>query len=212
MSTVRFCRGILTRGIVLRCLKCNCFHHCLSNVLSAHRQGLCAVSECANGASLFSYNLNCIGRFKFFRNLQRYSQLKIHHRCRWHRCRWHRCQTEKIFNKTSFSYFVWQICHQCQWQQRYWWQNLPLVSLILMANLAPVYNSWQRWQICPVSLTPVANLALVSLIPVLHLELQISPPVFRKIQNDPNIIFRDLGEADSWKKTCSKKSCDMVFH
>ncbi len=29
---------------------------------------------------------------------------------------------------------------------------------------------------------------------------------FWKIQNDPNIIFRGLVEADSWKKTWSKKS------
>jgi hypothetical protein len=73
MSTVKFCRGILIQGMVLRCLKCNCFHHCLSNVLSAHRQGLCVVSKCVNGANLISYNLNCIGRFKCFRNLRRYS-------------------------------------------------------------------------------------------------------------------------------------------
>jgi hypothetical protein len=37
----------------------------------------------------------------------------------------------------------------------------------------------------PVSLTPVANL-----------KLQISPRIFEKIRNDPNGIFRGLGETD----------------
>ncbi len=38
----------------------------------------------------------------FFNNSRRYSQLKVHHKCRWHR--W---QMEKIFNHKSFNYFVW---------------------------------------------------------------------------------------------------------
>ncbi len=49
----------------------------------------------------------------------------------------------------------------------------------------------------PVSLTSVANLPPVSLTPVVHLHLRISPRIFEKIQNDPNVIFRGLGEGDS---------------
>ncbi len=44
--------------------------------------------------------------------------------------------------------------------------KLPPVSLTLAANLLPV------------SLTPVANLPPVSLIPVVHLDLRISPHIF----------------------------------
>ncbi len=38
----------------------------------------------------------------FFENSRRYSQLKVHHRCRWHR--W---QMAKIFKLKNFNYFVW---------------------------------------------------------------------------------------------------------
>ncbi len=44
--------------------------------------------------------------------------------------------------------------------------------------------------------TPVANLPLVSLIPVVNLELQISPRIFEKIQNGSNGILRGLWETD----------------
>ena len=40
----------------------------------------------------------------------------------------------------------------------------------------------------PVSLTPMANL---------HLDVRISPRIFEKIRNDPNVIIRGLGEGDS---------------
>jgi hypothetical protein len=49
----------------------------------------------------------------------------------------------------------------------------------------------------PVSLTPVANLPPVLLTPVVHLDLRISPRIFKKIRNDPNVIIRGLGEGDS---------------
>jgi hypothetical protein len=42
-----------------------------------------------------------------------------------------------------------------------------------------------------------SNLPPVSLTPVVHLDLQISPRIFEKIRNDPNIIFRGLVEGDS---------------
>jgi hypothetical protein len=49
----------------------------------------------------------------------------------------------------------------------------------------------------PVSLTPAANFPPVSLTPVVHLDLRISPRIFKKNRNDPNVIFRGLGEGDS---------------
>jgi hypothetical protein len=51
-----------------------------------------------------------------------------------------------------------------------------------------------------VSLTPVANFPPVSLIPVVHLALQISPQIFEKIQNGSDGILWGWGETDSWKK------------
>jgi hypothetical protein len=62
-----------------------------------------------------------------------------------------------------------------------------------------------------VSMTPVANLPLVSLTPVVHLDLQISLRIFEKIWNDPIIIFRGLGEGDSWKKPKAKISWHCHF-
>jgi hypothetical protein len=41
------------------------------------------------------------------------------------------------------------------------------------------------------------NLPPVSLTPVVHLDLRISPRIFKKNRNDPNVIFRGLGEGDS---------------
>ena len=41
------------------------------------------------------------------------------------------------------------------------------------------------------------NFAPVSLIPVVNLELRISPRIFEKIRNGPNGILRGLGETDS---------------
>ncbi len=40
------------------------------------------------------------------------------------------------------------------------------------------------------------KLAQVSLTQV-HLDLRVSPRIFKKIRNDPNVIFRGLGEGDS---------------
>jgi hypothetical protein len=48
-----------------------------------------------------------------------------------------------------------------------------------------------------VSLTPVANLPPVSLIPVVHLYLRISPQIFEKIRNGLNGILWGWGETDS---------------
>jgi hypothetical protein len=44
----------------------------------------------------------------------------------------------------------------------------------------------------------------VSLIPVVHLDLRISPRIFEKIRNGPNAILRGWGESDSSKKPEAK--------
>jgi hypothetical protein len=80
------------------------------------------------------------------------------------------------------------ICHRCQQHKGNRWQNLP-----------------------PVSLIPVANLPPVSLTPVVHLDLRISPRIFEKIRNDPNVIIRGLGGGDSWKKPEAKISWHCPF-
>ncbi len=44
------------------------------------------------------------------------------------------------------------------------------------------------------------HLPPVSLTPVVHLELQISPQIFENFFNGPKGILRGLGETDSWIK------------
>ncbi len=61
--------------------------------------------------------------------------------------------------------------------------NLPPASLTLVANLPPV---------SPVSTTQAnwwKNFLPMSLIPVVHLDLGISQPIFEKIGNGPNGIL-----------------------
>jgi hypothetical protein len=53
-------------------------------------------------------------------------------------------------------------------------------------------------------MTPVANLPLASLIPVVNLDLRISPRISKEIQNYPNAIFSGLGEDDLWIKSEAK--------
>ncbi len=89
-------------------------------------------------------------------------------------------------------------CHRCQKYKGNWLQNLPPVSFKPVANLPPVSLipeaichrcHWHRWQICH---------------RVVDLDLRISPRIFDKIRNDPNVIIRGLGEGDSWKKPEAK--------
>jgi hypothetical protein len=53
----------------------------------------------------------------------------------------------------------------------------------------------------PISTTPGTKFATVLLIPVVNLDLRISSRIFKKIRNDPNVVFRGLLEEDSLKKT-----------
>ncbi len=82
----------------------------------------------------------------FNENSRRYSQLKVHHRCRWHR--W---QMAKIFKLKNFNFFVWtplgsrvniyiNFCFQVQFKMTAAWyctHYLPPVSLLPVANLPP---------------------------------------------------------------------------
>jgi hypothetical protein len=77
--------------------------------------------------------------------------------------------------------------------------NLPPASLTQAANLPPV-SLTPVANLPPVSTTQgdlVANLPPVSTTPVVHLDLRISPRIFEKIRNDPNVMIRGLGEGDS---------------
>ncbi len=80
----------------------------------------------------------------FFENSQRYSWLKVHHRCQRHR--W---QMEKIFRQKNFHNFVWaplgsrvtiykNFCLQVHFKVSAAGENFPPVSLIPVANLPPV--------------------------------------------------------------------------
>ncbi len=72
--------------------------------------------------------------------------------------------------------------------------NLPSAALTSAANLPPV------------SLTPVANLPPVSTTQVelvakfVHLDLRISPRIFKKILNDPTVI------SGAWGKVIPEKN------
>jgi hypothetical protein len=67
----------------------------------------------------------------------------------------------KIFNQKSFNCFIWTPMG-CR-------ANIK-INFILQVHLLPV------------SLTPVANLPPLSLIPVVHLDLRLSPRIFEKIE------------------------------
>ncbi len=104
-----------------------------------------------------------------------------------HRRCWHRRQICR-----RYRWHRWQICHRCQQHKGNWWQNLPPVSLIPVANLLPVslipaaichWCRWHRW--CTLTCDYLREFS-------------------QKIQNDPNVIIRGLGEGDSWKKPEAK--------
>jgi hypothetical protein len=146
---------------------------------------------------------------------------KVHQR--YQRQRWQNCR--------RYQRRRWQICHR---YQRHRWQIFPPFSLALLipvanyhrwqimatisgcrplkVNLkAKIYiyinSTTQR---CPNKIIKIfliqsfCHLPPVSLTPVANLELRISPRIFEKIRNSPNVIIRGLGETDSRKKTEAK--------
>jgi hypothetical protein len=85
-----------------------------------------------------------------------------------------------------------------QWEQyqaadtlKWAWRQKFKYMLTLLSKGAPakLLNFSDFFHLPPVSTTPVVNL-----------ELQISPGIFKKIRNGPNGVLRGLGETDSWKK------------
>jgi hypothetical protein len=120
----------------------------------------------------------------FCENSRRYSQLKVHHRCRWHR--W---QMANIFKQKNFNYFVWT----------------PLGSRVnININFClQVHCKMSAAWYCSHYLRPV------SLIPAVHLDFRISPRIFEKIRNGPNGIL--WGWGDSSKKQKQKISWHCPF-
>ncbi len=98
---------------------------------------------------------------------------------------------EKIFNQKSFNYFVWKLW-VVKLTYRYFF-SLKFTLRCKQSDILPL-----------VSFIPVANLPLVWLTHVVRLDLRISPRFFRKIGSDPHVLFRGLGEDDSWKKSEAK--------
>jgi hypothetical protein len=77
--------------------------------------------------------------------------------------------------------------------------NLPWVSLTPVANLLPV-STTQAELVAKFAngvIDTDGKFAPGVLTPVVHLDLRLSPRIFEKNRNDPNIIFRGLGEGDS---------------
>jgi len=83
--------------------------------------------------------------------------------------------------KISFSYF-------------FCWANVAHFQIFLNARFeqASCQSVGARYALHFYNFIPP-----VSLTPVVHLDLRISPRIFEKIRNDPNVIFRGLGEGDS---------------
>ncbi len=104
--------------------------------------------------------------------------------------------------------------------QQHWRQIFPPVSLVLLISVANNGNSYQtadnlKWTwrkkcIYMLTLLPKGfqkkyweiflHLPPVSLTPVGHLELRISPRIFEKNRNGPNGIIRGFGETDPCRK------------
>ncbi len=134
-----------------------------------------------------------------FKSLQRYTQVKLHHRYNW--CCW----------------YQWQICHQCQRYQRqicrrfqrHRWQIMGTkpgcrhLKVNVKAKAYIYVNS--TFQRCP---NKIINIFLIE--DLFHLPLMsttlgctLSCEYLRKLNkiwNGPNCILRGLGEIDSWKK------------
>ncbi len=168
----------------------------------------------------------------FFENSQRYSQVKVHHRCqqhRWqicHRYQWHRRQilppvplvlltpvanlppvsTMPVANCQRYQRHQRQICHRCCW---HWWQIMGTISGCrhLKVNLkAKIYiyvsSSTQSWPNKIIKIFLIED--FFHLPPVANLELRKSSRIFEKIRNGLNGILWGSGKTDSWKEPEAK--------
>ena len=116
-------------------------------------------------------------------------------------------EMEKIFKQKNFKNLVWaplgsrvniciHFCLQVHFKVSAAWycsHYLPPMSTKQGELVAKFAAGVVDTGLPPVLLTPVVNL-----------DLRISPRIFEKIRNDPNVIFRGLGEGDSWKKPEAK--------
>jgi hypothetical protein len=143
-------------------------------------------------------------------------------------------QMEKIFNQKNYNNFVWSplgsrgniyinFCLPVHFQLSAAWycsHYLPPVSTTqgaLVAKFAAgVVDTggkfgagviWYRRQFATGSkfATGVVDTAV-------HLDLRISPRIFEKIRNDPNVIIRGSGEGDSWKKPEAKNLVTLSLY
>jgi hypothetical protein len=80
--------------------------------------------------------------------------------------------------------------------------NYQSVSLTPEANFAGFIETGGKFATGVVDIG--GNLLPVSLILVVHLDFGIFSANFQKVWNDPYVIFRGLGEHDSWKKPEAK--------
>ncbi len=113
----------------------------------------------------------------FLENLRRYSQVKVHHWCRWQICNRYQWRRQKILpsvplvlltpvaNCCRYQRQRRQICHRYQQRQRQILPSVPLVLLTPVANLPPV-STIPAANLPPVSTIPAANLPPVSTTPV----------------------------------------------
>ncbi len=96
--------------------------------------------------------------------------------------------------------FLWRY----QWHQ---WRPWPTSAARDITDLSPSTFSYP-WQL----LTSIASFFLspVSLTPVINIHSRISPQIFEKIQNGPNVILGGLGDIDSWKSRVRLPLKDIV--
>jgi hypothetical protein len=172
------------------------------------------------------YTIRAISNF--FENSRKYSQFKVHHRCRWHRR-----HIEKIFNQKIFNYFVWtplgrrvnnniNFCFQVHFKVSAAWycsHYLPPVSTTqaeLVAKFAPgVVDTGDK------SAAGVVDTGVNFVTGVIDTGCKFATGVddtggapwlanisanFRQNSKWPTVIFRGLGEGDSWKNQKQKIS------
>ncbi len=94
---------------------------------------------------------------------------------------------DNFFPSSSLAPAVWYCSHY-----------LPLVS-ILPLEIRYWYQTTPALPVTKFAPGVVDTGGKVSMILVVHLDLWISPQIFEKIWNDPDVIFRGLAEDDSWK-------------
>jgi hypothetical protein len=131
----------------------------------------------------------------FFENSRRYSQLKVHHRCGWH---WWQIEKSSIIK-------VLIILFRHLWEVELTYTYIFAFKFTLRSQQPDIAQLVAKFATGVVDTGGnFANFPPVSLITVVHLDLQISPWIFEKIRKGPNGILWGWGETDSWKKPEAK--------